>query len=263
MIHDTGLILPDRAAKPRRTGLTMVIDGGLALQPFRDLVASHAAHIDFVKFGWGTSLVTPTIDDKIDWLRQHDIDFFFGGTLFEKFLAQDRVDRFVDHCHAHGCRFVEVSNGTWPMANREKARFVRQLATQFRVISEVGFKDVRLAAEMAAGQWVDAIHEDLEAGAELVITEARESGRSGICYPDGRLRMDLVDGILDSGIEPDQLLFEAPTKELQTYFVARVGANVNLGNISPHDVVGLETLRLGLRADTFFAFDSDTVALRA
>jgi phosphosulfolactate synthase len=241
----------------------MVIDGGLPLHQFQDVVASNAALIDFVKFGWGTALVTPTIDQKIAFLRKHNVEFFFGGTLFEKFLAHDMLDRFVAFGRARGARYVEVSNGTWPMPNREKARCIRQLSEHFRVISEVGFKDVRLAAEMEPAEWVDDINEDLEAGAHLVITEARESGRSGICYADGRLRMDLIDGILDSGVDPDRLLFEAPNKELQTYFVARVGTNVNLGNISPNDIVGLETLRLGLRSDTFFAVDTGDVATRA
>jgi phosphosulfolactate synthase len=263
MIHDSGISLPDRAAKPRQEGLTMVIDGGLPLHQFQDLIASNHAHIDFVKFGWGTALVTSTLSAKLAWLRQHRIDFFFGGTLFEKFLSQDRIGPFVELCHEHGCRYIEVSNGTWPLANAEKARYIRRLSSQFRVISEVGFKDVRLASEMAAAEWVDDINQDLDAGAHLVITEARESGRSGICYPDGRLRMDLIDGILDSGIDPRKLLFEAPTKDLQTYFVARLGSNVNLGNINPNEVVALETLRLGLRADTFFAFDPGTVGVRA
>jgi phosphosulfolactate synthase len=263
MIPETSLLLPDRSAKPRRTGLTMVIDGGLPLGAFQDVVASHAPLIDFVKFGWGTALVTSTIDRKIGSLNDHGVDFFFGGTLFEKFLSQDRVPEFVRLCRAHGCRFVEVSNGTWPLQNRDKARYIRQLSAEFCVISEVGFKDALLAAEMEAPEWVDSIHEDLAAGARLVITEARESGRSGICYADGQLRMDLVDGIIDSGIDVDRLLFEAPTKALQTYFIARVGSDVNLGNIGHADIVGLETLRLGLRADTFYALDSGTVGLRA
>jgi phosphosulfolactate synthase len=254
----TWLDLPARSHKPRHRGLTMVIDNGLPTGYFADAVASAAPYVDIVKFGWGTCLVTGDLQRKIDCLHDHGIRFCFGGTLFEKAVVQDRFDAFLDFCHGWGCDLVEVSNGTIPLSNTAKAEYVRRAAAEFTVTSEVGFKDVRRSDALASWQWVESIREDLAAGASLVVTEARESGRSGICHADGRLRGDLIDGILASGIDPDLLLFEAPTKDLQAHFVAMLGADVNLGNVAPADVLGVETLRLGLRSDTLLHFEPVT-----
>lgn len=250
------LDLPARSTKPRRSGITMVIDNGLPAAYFADAIASAAGYVDAVKFGWGTCLVTETLQAKIDCLQEHDIRFWFGGTLFEKFVVQRRFDGFVELCRQWGCDTVEVSNGTIPLPNAAKAEYVRRCAEEFDVVSEVGFKDARRSEDLSSAEWVDAIGQDLAAGASLVIAEARESGRSGICRPDGSLRDGVVDDILASGVDPDRLLFEAPTKELQTHFVTRLGANVNLGNIAAGDVIALETLRLGLRADTLLHFET-------
>ena len=252
----TDLDLPPRTTKPRPPGMTMVIDNGLPFGFFADAVASAASSVDAVKFGWGTCLVTDTLDRKLACLREQDIRFWFGGTLFEKFVVQHRLDSFLELCRAWGCTTVEVSNGTIPISNQAKATYVRRCAEEFEVVSEVGFKDAGRSEAFSSAAWVDAISADLEAGASLVIAEARESGRSGICRPDGSLRRDLLDDILSSGVDPDRLLFEAPTKELQTEFVTRLGANVNLGNIAVADVIAVETLRLGLRADTLLHFET-------
>jgi len=203
-----------------------------------------------VKFGWGTALVTRELERKITCLRRGDVEFFFGGTLFEKFVLQGRFEGFRSLCFRHGCRWVEVSNGTIPMSGSEKATCVAALSADFSVISEVGFKDPDRSGELTPADWVGCIGNDLEAGASLVLTEARESGRSGICTLDGRPRQQVVDAILDSALDVRRIVFEAPTKDLQTYFVRRVGPEVNLANVAMADVVGLETLRLGLRADT-------------
>jgi phosphosulfolactate synthase len=261
-MNTTTLRLPSRAHKPRATpgqkggtGLTMVIDGGIPAAHFADLVASAAEYIDFVKFGWGTAVVTSTLRTKIDVLAAHDIGFYFGGTLFEKFLAQDRFDDFRRFCQEYSCRHVEVSNGTIDLSNTEKASYIRKLAGDFTVISEVGFKDAQRSEQLPPSAWVGCIEEDLAAGAALVTLEARESGRSGICRPDGALRFGLIEDVLAAGLDPDSLLFEAPSTALQAYFVTRIGPDVNLGNIPAPAVIGLETLRLGLRADTLAAFD--------
>lgn len=236
----------------------MVIDSGLPTAAFEDAMASNASLVDLVKFGWGTSLVTADLDRKIASLRSNDIRFSFGGTMFEKFAAQGRFDTYLELCRTSGADVIEISNGTIPMSNTDKAGYVAACAEAgFVVVSEVGFKDADRSQRLSPKQWVDCINEDLDAGAWLVITEARESGRSGICRPDGELRWGLIEDILSSGIKPDQLLFEAPTKDLQTHFVTRVGANVNLGNIAPFDVIGLETLRLGLRSDTLEHFEAE------
>lgn len=249
------LDLPERSVKPRRSGITMVIDSGLPQGGFADTMSSVAPYVDVVKFGWGTALVTPDIERKLAVLRDWDIPYYFGGTLFEKFVIQGRFESFVTLCQLCGCEIVEVSNGTIPMTNTEKAAYIRKCADTFTVVSEVGFKDPSRGPELSPDGWVDAIGEDLDAGASLVITEARESGRSGICHPDGTPRRELVDAILGSGLDPDRLLFEAPTKDLQTHWISLLGANVNLGNIAPAEVIGVETLRLGLRADTLLQLE--------
>jgi phosphosulfolactate synthase len=245
------LRLPSREEKPRRTGLTVVIDGGLPAGQARDLAQSSGHLIDFWKFGWGTSVVTRDLEAKIDALRQEGIDFFFGGTLFEKFLASGRLDEYVRLCRAYGCRYVEISNGTILISNSDKARHVERMAGEFTVLSEVGYKDPVRSELLAPAEWARDVRQDLEAGASLVVTEARESGRSGICDADGALRQGVVDAIAASGVELSRVLFEAPNKQLQTYFIKEFGPNVNLGNVAPADVIGLETLRLGLRSDTF------------
>lgn len=254
-MNPTTLHLPRRAEKPRRTGLTMVIDGGIPLGQFTDIISSTAEYIDLVKFGWGTAVVTGNIDTKINVLREHGVKFYFGGTLFEKYVLQGRFDDFRKFCLDHDCRHVEVSNGTIPLSNSEKASYVRKLAKEFTVISEVGFKDPLRSGELAPEEWIDYIHEDLEAGSSLVTLEARESGRSGICQADGTLRSGLIEHMLASGIDDGSLLFEAPTTSLQAHFITRLGPNVNLGNIPAQGVLGLETLRLGLRADTLTTFE--------
>ena len=196
--------------------------------------------------------MTRQLADKLVTLRELDIEFFFGGTLFEKFLSRDAFDDFRAYCHWWGCQYVEVSNGTIDLPNDEKARYVEKLSAEFAVFSEVGSKDSARSETQTVEDWVGFIHQDFEAGASYVVAEARESGRSGICHPDGGLRQDLVEGIL-AAADVDRLVFEAPTKDLQTWFVRRLGPNVNLGNIAPGDVLALETLRLGLRSDTLLS----------
>jgi phosphosulfolactate synthase len=254
-MNPTTLSLPVRAEKPRATGLTMVIDGGIPLWHFTDIILSAAEYIDFVKFGWGTAVVTGGIDEKIDVLRECGIGFYLGGTLFEKYVLQGRFDDYRKFCLEHACQHVEVSNGTIPLSNTEKASYIRKLADDFTVLSEVGFKDSGRSEQLPPSRWVDYILEDLEAGTTLVTLEARESGRSGICRPDGELRFGLIEDVLASGLSPRSLLFEAPTASLQAYFITRIGPEVNLGNIPAQGVIGLETLRLGLRADTLTAFE--------
>ncbi len=258
MPHDL-LALPYRTVKPRQQGLTMVMDTGLPTAYFEDAISSAATHVDVVKFGWGTSLVTADLGRKIACLRDLGIRFYFGGTLFEKFVVQDSFDGFLQWCRQWGADTVEISNGTIALTNTEKAAYIRTCAGSFRVLSEVGYKDPVRSQLLSADQWVDSIKEDIDAGAELVVTETRESGRSGLCTADGELRVDLLEHILSGAVDVDRLLFEAPTKELQAEFVRRVGTNVNLGNVAASDLIGLETLRLGLRADTLPFFEAQMV----
>jgi phosphosulfolactate synthase len=249
-MHAPSLSLPCRSVKPRRQGLTMVIDNGMPAGAFADALDSNADYIDLVKFGWGTALVTKRLSEKTAILEEHGIGYFFGGTLFEKFVTQHRFDDYLALCHQHRCGIVEVSNGTIPITNAEKARYISRVAKEFVVFSEVGYKDQERSAALQPDRWVTYIDQDLKAGATCVIIEARESGKSGICSPDGHIRFDVVEHILSSGISHEALMFEAPTKELQTFCITRLGADVNLGNIAVDEVLATETLRLGLRADT-------------
>ncbi|MEC5425967.1 phosphosulfolactate synthase [Virgibacillus sp. C22-A2] len=246
------LILPAREVKPRDKGLTVLIDNGAPLNLFKDTINSASDYIDFVKFGWGTSLVTTFIQQKIDYLGVHNVEYFFGGTLFEKFLNKDKIDDFYNYCKQFNCNYIEISNGTVALSNTNKARFIRDFATEFTVFSEVGNKDASKSRDQSSAEWIEYIHEDMEAGAKKVITEARESGTGGICQEDGKVRTDIFEQLTDSGISFEQLIFEAPTKAMQTFFIQQVGSNVNLANIPLSDVISLETLRLGLRSDTFY-----------
>jgi phosphosulfolactate synthase len=244
------LSLPEREEKPRATGLTVVIDGGLPTSYFRDVIASHGRYVDFVKFGWGTSLVTRDIKEKIRALRDADVNFYFGGSLFEKSLLQGRFADFRAFCHEMGATYVEVSNGTIDLDESEKVKYVAELSEDFRVISEVGLKDQARSDVMAPVIWLECINADIEAGAFLVTLETRESGTGGLCRSNGELRHGLLEEILTSGVEVARLIFEAPTNYLQNIFIRRVGPNANLGNIAAADVIGVETIRQGLRSET-------------
>ncbi|WP_186576084.1 phosphosulfolactate synthase [Aquibacillus kalidii] len=252
------LNLPERQQKPRGKGLTILIDNGVPLNLFMDTIHSGSNHIDIVKFGWGTSLVSPFLQDKIEFLRERGIGFFFGGTLFEKFVSQGKVDDYYALCKEFGCEYVEISNGTIELSVEDKAACIRTFSREFTVFSEVGHKDTDTSNSQDSNHWLASIIYDLEAGASKVITEARESGTSGICREDGNIRTDIFTDIAESAIPMERLIFEAPNKKMQTFFIKQVGANVNLANIAFSDVISLETLRLGLRSDTFHHFEQKT-----
>lgn len=256
------LHLPERPAKPRPSGVTMAIDNGTPSGYFDDVVTSAGEFVDFVKFGWGTSVISKDVKSKIEALRREDVEFYFGGTLFEKYVMQERFDEFRWMCHEYGCTYVEVSNGTINLSDARKSEFVSVLAKDFHVISEVGSKHQDKSDVQTAAEWIGCINDDLEAGAVRVTLETRESGQGGICQSNGQLRRDLLDQILESGIDVNCLLFEAPTTALQNYFVNRIGPNVNVGNIHLGDLIGLETIRLGLRSETLTAFESADVRHR-
>lgn len=257
---DSTLRLPARGDRPRERGLTMMIDGGVASGQFRDIVETWHPYLDLVKFGWGTALVTPNLEAKLDTLRRFDIDYFFGGTLFEKYVIQGRFEDFVELCRQARCRYVEVSNGTIPMANHEKASYISKLANEFHVLAEIGYKQTDRDALMRPRDWVRCAHEDLHAGARMVITETRESGTTGLARSDGTLKLEVLEALLDSGLQPNDLLFEAPSKNLQSSLISRIGSDVNLGNVAPTDLAALETLRLGLRSDTLMCFEPEKAA---
>ena len=259
---ESGLNLPERTIKPRDCGLTILIDSGTPLNLFRDTIYSSSDYIDFVKFGWGTSLITPLLERKIEVLQEHDINFFFGGTLFEKYLSQGKTEVYIDFCKRFNCSFVEISNGTFTIPNSEKAIFIKDFSKEFTVFSEVGNKDHVKSSYQGSSEWIENIHEDLAAGASMVITEARENGTSGLCLENGDIRSDVFEEIIGSELPLNKLIFEAPNKKMQTFFLKNVGPDVNLANIALSDVISLESLRLGLRSDTFNFFDKTKERVR-
>ncbi len=241
------LDLPARSVKPREQGLTHVLDRGLSIAEVDGLMEVAGASVDIVKLGWGTALATANLEPKLERYREHGIPVVLGGTLTEIAIQQDRVDELTAWLDQLQIRHVEVSDGTITLERERKVELIRRLTERFVVLSEVGSKDA--AHVMAPYRWVEQIEAELEAGAWKVICEARESGTAGIARADGELREGLIDEIAHA-IDPGRLIFEAPQKDQQVHLLRRFGADVNLGNIAPGDVLALETMRLGLRSDT-------------
>lgn len=216
-----------------------------------DLLDVAAPHIDGVKLGWGTAAVTRDLARKIAVLRAHGVGFHFGGTLLEAYLLRDELDAFRRLLDRYRPALVEVSDGVVRFRPGRKQRLIRDLARDHRVLAEVGRKNP--AGRMNARAWIAAVQADLHAGAWKVVCEARENGRAGICTPAGRLREQLVEQMIRR-VPPERLVFEAPAAPAQAWLVRRFGPDVNLANIHPFDVLALETLRRGLRADTLTAW---------
>ncbi len=243
--------LPVRTDKPRTNGLTMVMDKGLGLDEVRNFLSVAAPHIDVVKLGFGTAYVTPNLREKIDIYHAHNIPVYFGGTLFEAFLIRNQFDDYQRIVADYGLTHAEVSDGSITIPHAEKCGYIEKLAKQVTVLSEVGSKDA--AHIMPPYKWIELMKAELEAGASYVIAEAREAGNVGIYRGSGEVREGLVQEILTQ-IPAEQILWEAPQKGQQVYFLELLGSNVNLGNIAPNDVLPLEATRIGLRGDTFHMF---------
>ena len=239
------LDLPDRTLKPRRAGITHVMDRGLSPLSLESLLVSAGEHIDMIKLGWGTAYVTGAVADKVAICREAGVAVCPGGTLLEIAVHQGRLDRYVDWLHELSIDHVEVSNGSLPITRSHKAELIAQLAREFTVIAEVGSK----TGEAVASDWCAEMLSDLAAGAALVIAEGRESGTVGLFDATGDVHGELVDAIL-AALGRETVIFEAPQRSQQAWLLRRVGPNVNLGNIRAEDVIALETLRRGLRFDT-------------
>jgi len=248
------LDLPSRSPKPRTRGVTHVIDKGLALRDAEALMENVCDYVDVVRLGWGSAYRTRDLRGKLDVYRAHGVAPMLGGTLTELAWMQGKVDELRAWLDELGIEHVEVSSGVVPMPSEEKAALIEQLARDRTVYAEVGEKDPH--ALMAPYRWVALIREALEAGATQVVCEGRADGSAGVYRPDGEVRTGLVDEVVHE-IEADRLIFEAPQKAQQIFFIEKLGSDVNLGNIDPSDVVSLETLRVGLRADTLMLFHGD------
>jgi phosphosulfolactate synthase len=246
-LSDGFLDLPPRSPKPRTRGLTHVIDKGLNLREIEGLFDTAGEYVDVVKLGWGTSYVTRNLEKKIALYRSFDTPVVCGGTLFEAAVVRGRLDDYRRWLADNRIAHVEVSDGAIDLPHDRKLELIADLAKDFVVLSEVGSKDADVV--YAPYQWVNWMTEELAAGAWKVITEARETATAGIFRPTGEMRTGLIDEIAHE-IDVAQIIFEAPTKDSQAWFIRHFGPDVNLGNIPPEEVIALETLRLGLRADT-------------
>ena len=243
--------LPDRVQKPRESGITMVMDKGLSLREVENFIEVAGTYTDMVKLGWATSYVTPNLDEKLKLYKDAGIPVYFGGTLFEAMIVRGQFDDYRRLLDKYSLAYAEVSDGSIEITHEEKCRYITELAKQVTVISEVGSKDVQKI--FAPYKWIQLMKAEIEAGSWKVIAEARESGNVGIYRDSGEVRQGLVDEILTQ-IPEQTIIWEAPQKPQQVWFIKLVGANVSLGNIAPNDVIPLETLRLGIRSDTFDHF---------
>lgn len=243
--------IPERTEKPRISGYTMAMDKGLSLREVEDFISVAGSYIDIVKLGWATSFVTPNLKEKINIYHNAGIPVYFGGTLFEAFVIRNQFDDYLRTLDKFNVSFAEVSDGSMDLLHEQKCNYIHRLAEQVTVLSEVGSKDE--AKIMPPYKWIELMQAELDAGAWKVIGEARESGNVGLFRASGEVRSGLVQEILTK-IPFEKIIWEAPQKEQQAWFIKLLGANVNLGNIAPHEIIPLETIRLGLRGDTFDHF---------
>ncbi len=240
--------IPARTQQPRNNGVTMIMDKGLSIREVHDFMSVGGPHSDIIKLGFGTSFVTPNLREKIEAYQQYNIPVYFGGTLFEAFLIRNQFADFIAVCKDYGLTHVEVSDGSITIPHAEKCGYIEKLTKHFTVLSEVGSKDA--AHIIPPYKWIELMRAELEAGSTYVIAEAREAGNVGIYRGSGEVREGLVQEILTQ-IPEEKILWEAPQKAQQLYFLELIGCNVNLGNIAPNEVIPLEAMRIGLRGDTF------------
>ena len=243
--------IPDRIKKPRQSGLTMVMDKGLSVNEAINFLSVAHPHVDIIKLGFGTSFVTPNLREKLEIYKSYDIPIYFGGTLFEAFLIRNQFDDYVSVCKDFGINYLEVSDGSIEIPHAEKCGYIEKLAKEFTVLSEVGSKDATHI--IPPYKWIEQMSAELEAGSTYVIAEAREAGNVGIYRGSGEVREGLVQEILTQ-IKGEKIIWEAPQKAQQLYFIELLGCNANLGNIAPSEVIPLEAMRVGLRGDTFNLF---------
>src|SRR5215212_9270367 len=236
--------IPDRHQKPRIGGITMVMDKGLSVNEAKNFLSVSDPHVDIIKLGFGTSFVTPNLDEKLEVYRSYNIPVYFGGTLFEAFLIRNQFEDFLAVCKNYGINYIEVSDGSITIPHAEKCGYIEKLTKFGTVLSEVGSKDAEHI--IPPYKWIELMRSELEAGSAYVIAEAREAGTSGIYRGTGEVREGLVQEILTQ-IPAEKIIWGAPQKAQQLYFIELIGANVNLGNIAQSEVIPLETMRLGLR----------------
>ncbi|WP_186757334.1 phosphosulfolactate synthase [Echinicola salinicaeni] len=243
--------VPVRTEKPRTTGYTMAMDKGLSLREVEDFIDSCGDYVDIVKLGWATSYVTKNLNQKLQIYKDAGIPVYFGGTLFEAFIIRDQFEDYRKVLDKFDLAYAEVSDGSITLDHEKKCEYINILSKDVTVLSEVGSKDAEKI--IPPYKWIEQMQKELDAGAWKVIGESREAGNVGLFRDSGEVRQGLVEEILTK-IPEEKILWEAPQKAQQVWFIKLLGSNVNLGNIAPNEVIPLETIRLGLRGDTFDHF---------
>lgn len=251
MMNFTLSDMPERNTRPRVAGITMVMDKGLSINEVRNFMSVAEPHVDIIKLGFGTSFVTPNLREKIEVYKSYGIPIYFGGTLFEAFLVRNQFDDYIAVCSDYGIDYMEVSDGSIDIPHAEKCGYIEKLTKYGTVLSEVGSKDA--AHIIPPYKWIELMSAELSAGATYVIAEAREAGNVGIYRGSGEVREGLVQEILTK-ISGEKIIWEAPQKAQQLYFLELLGCNANLGNIAPSEVIAMEAMRVGLRGDSFHLF---------
>jgi len=246
---NTYLDLPQRTNKNRSYGINSIHDVKLTTGELRNILEDHSQYMDVAKLGVGTALVVPKLKEKIELYQQHDVEVYFGGTLFEKFYHQNRLDDYKRLLNDFNVNLLEVSCGTIDLTIEERIRIIEDFKKDFNVLSEVGSKDSE--AVMAPSTWLTEIQQLLDVGCQYVITEGRNSGTAGIYRGSGEIRTGLIADIIKN-VDAKKIIFEAPTAASQMFFINAVGVNVNLGNVNPLDLLLLEAQRVGLRSETFY-----------
>ena len=242
--------MPERTARPRIYGLTMVNDKGLSVAEARNLVSGAGPHVDLVKLAFGTPLVTAGLKEKIEIFQNADIPVYFGGLLFEAFVVRNQFNDYLDLLKQYNISYIEVSDGSIDITHEEKCGYIEKLSKYGIVLSEIGSKDKDREHITPPYQWIRLMQAELQAGSTYIVAEAREAGTVGIYRNSGEVREGLVQEILTK-VPAEKILWEAPQKDQQLYFLQLIGANANLGNINPAEVIALEAMRVGLRGDTF------------
>jgi len=251
MVHNFPLTqIPERTERPRTFGLTMLNDKGLSVAEARELISIAAPYTDIIKLAFGTSFITPDLGGKIKVYRDAGIPVYFGGLLFEAFVVRNQFDDYVSMLKEYGVDYIEVSDGSIDIPHVEKCGYIEKLAKYGVVLSEVGSKDKDREHITPPYQWIKLMQAELEAGAAYIVAEARETGTVGLYRNSGEVREGLVQEILTK-VPAEKIIWEAPQKDQQLYFLQLIGANANLGNINPSEVIALESMRIGLRGDSF------------
>lgn len=257
MAYNTNLpFLPDRSVKPRKSGITMVMDKGISMRQAEDLIDSSSDYIDFIKLGFGTSVISKNVKEKVKLYQKNNIKVYVGGTLFEAFVIRNKFDDYLKFIDEMGMDSAEVSDGSITIDHEIKCDYISKLAKNYTVLSEVGSKEEGVIIHPA--RWIKMMQAEMDAGSYKVIAEARESGTVGIFHKNGSAHTILINRIVNK-IKLENIIWETPQKAQQVYFLKLFGCNVNVGNIGVDDVIPLETLRIGLRGDTFFTFLPDNL----